>query len=159
MSGEGEGASPAVSPVTTLAATLAEVHATAFDGETGAAWDAAAFAALLELPGVRVEAEDGGFILIRTVVDEAEVLTLAVRPQARRRGLGLKLVAAGARAARAAGADRLFLEVADDNAAARALYARAGFVESGLRRAYYARPDGARRDAVVMTRDLRGSLP
>ena len=47
-----------------------------------------------------------------------------------------------------------FLEVAADNAAAQALYARAGFAESGRRRGYYRRPDGSGLDALVMQRAL-----
>ena len=57
-------------------------------------------------------------------------------------------------AAAQAGAVRLFLEVAEDNAAARALYDRAGFRPIGRRKAYYARPDGGRTDALVLGRDL-----
>ena len=54
----------------------------------------------------------------------------------------------------AAGATRLFLEVADDNVAARGLYERTGFDPIGRRKAYYAGADGSRTDAVVMSRDL-----
>lgn len=142
---------------TRLADALADIHATAFDGENGAAWDAAAIVRLLALPGARVEAEADGFILILVAADEAEVLTLAVRPEARGRGLGRRLVEAAAQTARENGAAHLFLEVADDNAAALALYARAGFVETGRRPGYYARPGGVRRDALVMARELAGT--
>jgi ribosomal-protein-alanine N-acetyltransferase len=100
-----------------------------------------------------------GFILLRVAADEAEVLTLAVWPEARRAGVGLRLVEAGAVEAAARGAERLFLEVADDNAAALALYARCGFREAGRRRAYYARPDGSRRDALLLALNLRERLP
>ena len=62
-------------------------------------------------------------------------------------------------AAAARGAVRVFLEVADDNAAARALYARAGFVEAGRRPGYYAGADGERRDALLLALNLRGALP
>src|SRR5690606_4198483 len=139
-------------------------------------WSESEFAALLGQPGVIALAEADGFILIRIAADEAEILTLAVQPAARRRGLGRRLVESGARAAcpgradrpflegagahpgaRAAcagGADRLLLEVAEDNAAARALYAAAGFVEAGRRRAYYPRPEGLAADALILARAL-----
>lgn len=129
---------------------LALLHAGAFD----APWDAGAFRSFLDQPGVIAVAEPEGFILIRVVGDEAEILTLAVRPAARGRGLGRSLVDRGASAARAAGADRLFLEVADDNAAARALYARRGFEQVGVRRGYYAGPDGPPRDALLLSLTL-----
>lgn len=137
------------------AARLARIHAAAFS----APWDAAALADMLEQAGVfAIEAPDG-FILLRTVADEAEILTLAVHPEARRRGLGARLVREGGTAAAARGATRLFLEVADDNTAALALYARAGFTEAGRRPGYYARPDGHRQDALILSLILPVTLP
>lgn len=134
---------------------LAGIHAAAFS----APWDAASLADLLEQAGVfAIEAPDG-FILLRTVADEAEILTLAVRPEARRRGLGARLVHEGGTAAAARGATRLFLEVADDNTAALALYARAGLTGAGRRPGYYARPDGHRQDALILSRILPVTLP
>ena len=63
---------------------LAALHATAFD----APWNAAAFSVLLSGPGVFAIESADGFILMRAVADEAEILTLAVRPDARGRGEG-----------------------------------------------------------------------
>lgn len=137
------------------AARLADVHAEAFP----APWDAAALEALLDQDGVFALEDPDGFILLRAVADEAEILTLAVRPAARRRGLGARLVSEGGTAAAARGATRLFLEVADDNAAALALYARAGFVGAGRRPGYYARPDGGRQDALILALNLPSTLP
>lgn len=141
--------------MTDVAARLAVLHAEAFD----APWDTAAFESLLGQAGVHLAEGPDGFILMRTVADEAEILTLAVRPGARRRGVGAELVARGAAQAVARGARRLFLEVADDNEAARALYARAGFEEAGRRPRYYARADGSRRDALLLALNLSGRLP
>lgn len=132
---------PAVDP-----ARLAAIHAEAF----AAPWDQAALAELLASPGVFAVAEEDGFILIRVVVDEAEILTLAVRPSVRRAGLGARLVEAAVVRAAALGAERMFLEVAEGNAAARALYARSGFVEMGRRRGYYSHADGRREDALTL---------
>jgi ribosomal-protein-alanine N-acetyltransferase len=136
-------------------ARLADLHAGAFS----APWDAAAFQTLLEQEGVFAIEEPGGFILIRSVVDEAEILTLAVDPAVRRQGLGTRLVHKGAASAAARGAARLFLEVADDNHPALALYARTGFAEAGRRRGYYARPDGRPRDALILALNLPVTLP
>lgn len=127
---------------------LAALHATAFD----APWDAAAFTDLLAGTGVFVVEGEAGFILMRAVADEAEILTLAVRPDARGRGEGRRLTAEGIAGAAALGAERVFLEVADDNAPALAVYHRAGFAEVGRRPGYYARPDGSRRDAILLAR-------
>lgn len=137
------------------AARLAGLHAAAFPTP----WSAGAFQSLLDQPGVFAVERRDGFILIRAVAGEAEILTLAVRPAARRRGLGGRLVGEGAVEAAARGATRLFLEVAADNAAARALYAQAGFAEAGRRPGYYAGPDGARRDALLLALNLTAPLP
>lgn len=134
-------------------ARLAALHAEAF----AAPWSEAEFADLLQQAGVFAVEEANGFILIRGVLDEAEILTLAVRPSARRIGLGGRLVGQGAVRAAQAGAVRLFLEVAEDNVAARALYERAGFAQIGRRKAYYAAPDGGRTDALVLGLDLSAS--
>ncbi len=131
-------------------AALAALHAQAF----AAPWSAGEFTDLLSQPGVVAIAEPDGFVLIRIVLDEAEILTLAVLPKARRLGLGRRLVEETAVAATQAGAARLFLEVAEDNAPARALYDRAGFSQIGRRKAYYAQGDGSRTDALVMSRNL-----
>ncbi len=134
---------------------LAALHATAFE----APWGAAAFGDLLTQAGVFAVETDDGFILMRVVADEAEVLTLAVRPDARGRGEGARLVAQGLDQAGMLGAGRVFLEVADDNDPAIAVYRRAGFVEAGRRPRYYARADGSHRDALLLSLNLPGRLP
>lgn len=138
-----------------MAGRLADLHAQAFESP----WDAKAFDDLLDQSGVfALEAADG-FILMRVVADEAEILTLAVRPTARQAGLGLRLVEQACVVAVSQGATRLFLEVADDNVTARALYAKAGFTEAGRRAGYYGRRDGSRVDALVLTKTLSQPLP
>jgi ribosomal-protein-alanine N-acetyltransferase len=131
----------------TASGHLADIHATAFE----ASWTAAAFADLLGQTGVfgLVTGADG-FILCRVVADEAEILTLAVRSEARRRGLARALVHAANDAAKLRGSTRLFLEVAEDNTAAISLYRSAGFASVGRRRGYYPRPDGSAVDALVL---------
>jgi len=138
-----------------LAAALAAIHAEAFD----APWDATAFADLLAQDGVFAEREADGFILIRAVADEAEILTLAVRPVARRQGLGARLTRRAGNRARAIGAQRLFLEVAIDNLAAVALYDTLGFKPVGNRPRYYARPEGPAVDALILALNLTEPLP
>lgn len=136
-------------------ARLAALHAAAF----AEPWGAAAFESLLGQAGVYAVEGPDGFILMRAVADEAEVLTLAVRPQARRQGLGSRLVEDAAIEAVARGAVRLLLEVAADNAPALAVYVQAGFVEVGRRPGYYARPHGGQRDALLLALNLTATLP
>lgn len=133
-------------------AVLADLHRQSFETP----WDTAAFEALLIQQGVTGIRHDDGFILCRVIMDEAEILTLAVNPAARRSGLGLRLVEAAAGLAARYGAMRLFLEVAEDNAAARGLYARAGFISEGRRKGYYAREDAPAVDALILSLNLAG---
>lgn len=131
---------------------LASLHRACFTSPPP--WDAAAFAGMLTSPGVFLETALTGFILGRVIADEAEVLTLAVDPAARRQGTGRDLLARFVALAHDRGAATAFLEVAANNHAAVALYAAAGFVESGRRRGYYRQPDGPRIDALVMSRPV-----
>lgn len=131
------------------AEAMAALHAAVMP--RGEAWSAEAIAAELALPGVfgLIEA-GGGMVLARVAADEAEILALAVAPQVRRAGRGAALLAAAEAQAMAAGAERMFLEVAAGNAPARTLYVRAGYRQVGLRCDYY--PGGE--DALVMVKSL-----
>jgi len=132
---------------------LAACHARAFAGR-GRAWRADELAQLLADPQVIVAGTAEGFVLARIVAGEAEILTVATEPAARRRGLArAALDALHAEAARR-GADRVFLEVGAGNHAARALYQALGYRQVGLRAGYYAHPDGQREDALVLERGL-----
>jgi ribosomal-protein-alanine N-acetyltransferase len=131
------------------APALAALHAAAFAG--GEAWGPDAIRLMLEMPGAfGLHLPGRGFVLARVAAGEAEILTLAVAPAARRRGSGAALLAAALAGAAARGAGEMFLEVSEANGPARALYAAAGFAEAGRRRRYYA--DGA--DALVLRRGL-----
>lgn len=135
-----------------MAEALAALHALAFPPEER--WGADALRLMLEMPGsFGLYAAEGGFILARVAADEAEVLTLAVAPAARRQGVGAALLETALTLVEEAGAGVMFLEVSTGNAAARALYAGAGFTEVGRRPRYYA--DGS--DALVLSRRLSGS--
>jgi ribosomal-protein-alanine N-acetyltransferase len=135
---------------------LAALHAPCFPDEP---WDGAGFARLLAIPGAScllLEAEGAprGLVLLRRAADEVEVVTLAVEASARRMGYGGRLLRAALAEAAAEGARRAYLEVAEDNAAARGLYAGLGFAVCGRRPAYYRRAGGPARDAVVLAAPL-----
>lgn len=140
----------AIHPVGPEAADLlAALHAEAF--RPADRWGAQAISLLLALPGhfaLLAEARGApvGFAMGRVAAGEAEVLTLAVRAASRREGAGRALMRALMAEAARRGADALFLEVAEGNAAARMLYAGLGAAEAGRRRRYY--PDGS--DALVL---------
>ena len=141
------------------AAVLAALHARCL----APAWDEAAMRALLSHSGtwavVGPATDPAGFVLCRVAGGEAEILAMGVLPEARRRGLARALLGVALAAMAEAGASRAFLEVAADNEPARALYASAGFVEAGRRRAYYARPGAAGMDALVLARVLPRQAP
>jgi ribosomal-protein-alanine N-acetyltransferase len=100
--------------------------------------------------------DDAGeaFVLIRAAAGEAEVLTLATVPQARRRGLASLLLDAAIREGNSRGIRRLFLEVAETNQPALALYTKTGFSTVGKRSDYYASKQGPAVNALILRRDL-----
>ena len=102
-------------------------------------------------PGDDPDGPATGFYLARAVLDETELLLLAVEPAQRGRGLGAALLGHFIAAARAGGARRAFLEMRRGNPAA-ALYEGNGFRKIGERPAYYRSRDGARHDAVSYER-------
>ena len=133
---------------------IAEVDAlmaAAFDPRFGEAWTHGQVLGVLAMPGVRlllaqVDDQPAGFALARTVVDEAELLLLAVAPDHRRRGIGGTLMRAVIAEVRHAGATTLHLEVRAGNPACR-LYEAHGFGKSGERRGYYQTRGGGPIDA------------
>jgi len=130
---------------------LAILHCACFPDDP---WTAEALARVLALSGcfgwLAWEAETPtGFVLVRDLGDECEILSLGVAPRWRRRGIGLILLQAAAAESRRRGIFSLVLEVATDNTAASALYTMVGFVPVGRRPRYYRRPDG-RADALIL---------
>jgi ribosomal-protein-alanine N-acetyltransferase len=95
-----------------------------------------------------------GFILSRLVVDEAEILSVAVGAARRGRGLARRLLDLHLRRLAGLGARTVFLEVDENNVPARRLYGRAGFREVGRRGAYYPGAGGQAAAALVLRRDL-----
>jgi ribosomal-protein-alanine N-acetyltransferase len=140
---------------------LAEIHASAFRR----GWSDAEFEALLLQSGVHAviahyrnalgKRIPAGFILYRLVADEAEILSVAVTPACRRRGIGKALLEEALRHLYREGAKSIHLEVEDSNAAAIGLYRRVEFRESGRRAGYYAQGRDTPGGALVMLRQLR----
>jgi tRNA threonylcarbamoyladenosine biosynthesis protein TsaB len=134
---------------------LAGLHAECFDN----AWAATEFAKLMAMPGAATYLAFEGdeplaFLLARRAAGEAEILTIGTRPFARRRGIAGLLMAHLTDELRKTKAAQIFIEVAADNEAGRALYSREGFTVTGRRKAYYELPGGARQDAIVMMKAI-----
>jgi ribosomal-protein-alanine N-acetyltransferase len=142
---------------------LMQVMDNAFDPLFGEAWNAGQCLGILSLPDVWLTfAEEGeravGFALSRLLMDEAELLLLAVEPHARRAGVGRTLIERTVEIAVGKGAHRLLLEVRDGNNA-RDLYRHAGFDEIGRRQDYYRGLDGTTRDALTLARPIGVDSP
>ena len=132
-------------------AQLAELHDQCF--ETPRAWSEAEFAGFLLTKGTFLICSDAkGFVLGRVVVDEVELITIAVAPSERGKGLGKKLLGLFEEEAVRQGASTGFLEVAAFNTTAQNLYSTAGWCESGIRPRYYRSPKGEKIDAVMMAK-------
>jgi ribosomal-protein-alanine N-acetyltransferase len=133
---------------------LEKLHAIAF--EPG--WSASEFRTHMEnefddVLGVLNQESVAGFIVIRTQVDQSEILTIVVEPGHRGQGFGKKLLAEAERMARTRGADIIFLDVAADNPTAQALYQITGYQRCGTRKAYYRLQKG-RVDALLLQKNL-----
>ena len=130
------------------AGILAAIHSAAMPE---AAWSPEAWRSLVAAPGGRTRiamdgAEPVGFLHLRCAGGEAEVVMIATHPSAQRRGIATALLED---ALAALDGVTLFLEVAECNHAARALYARFGFEPVGRRPGYYRTPS-RREDALVL---------
>jgi ribosomal-protein-alanine N-acetyltransferase len=129
---------------------FAQLHGLSFDEP----WSVGSFAVLLAQPGVAGwlwGEPPAGLLLVRAVADEAEILTIAVAPTARRQNGAKTMIEEALTVLKQGLTRRMFLEVAADNTAALALYRAAGFSPCGRRPGYYAR--GAI-DAIIMARVL-----
>lgn len=139
------------------AAVLAEMHRLCMEDP----WSEPFLARFLAQDGAtailaRLRADEApvGFALLRCVADEAELLSIGVLPERRREGIAQRLLSACYDRCRAGAITRLHLEVAEDNMAARQLYARAGYLPVGRRKAYYARKNADPVDALTLARTV-----
>jgi ribosomal-protein-alanine N-acetyltransferase len=142
-------------PASATADPLAELHRACFPEDP---WDAEAIARIMAMPGFfgRIAWEQQipiGFALALCPGAESEILALGVVAERRRIGIGSTLVDAICLEAQLRGVDHVLLEVAMDNAAARALYAARGFIEVSRRCNYYRRNE-LLVDALVLRRAL-----
>ncbi len=131
---------------------MAEIHALCF--RSPRPWRADEFSELLASNGVFTCTRAKGLILGRLAGPEAEILTLAVVPDAQRQGIASELLDEFERTARQNGAVQLFLEVANTNQGALALYRKHQYRDAGIRKDYYASPTGQKVSALVMSKLL-----
>ncbi len=132
------------------AAMLAQLHKASFNP----AWDEDAIISLLTSSTMAwlgyIDDQPSGFVIIRIAADEAEILSIAVLPDARQHGLGRTLLTTAFEGAVQSGAISMFLEVARSNEPACQLYESVGFAHIGVRERYYSNDE----DALVFRRSL-----
>ena len=129
---------------------LSQIHSAAFT--MSRPWSTQEFEALLRNKHTHLFTCPQGFALVQVIAGEAELLTIAVHPDAQGKGAGGTLMS---KWMSSVDAGKAFLEVASDNDAARHLYTVHGFAEVARRSAYYARGLGDSIDAIVMRRALK----
>lgn len=138
--------------MTPSADALARIHAAAFT--TQRPWTTAEFTNILTMPGLILCGDAWSFLVGRVVADEAELLTVATHPEKQGEGRADDGMAQFLEIAGSKGANRVFLEVAEDNTPASRLYLKHGFSEAGRRPNYYVRPDMRKVDAILMQKLL-----
>jgi [ribosomal protein S18]-alanine N-acetyltransferase len=128
---------------------VAAMFALERSAESAAHWEETAYRQIFEAGTperiaivLSAVASDGiaGFVVARVVAGECELENIVVDGARRRQGRGARLIECLVAAARARAARRIFLEVRESNAAARALYAKCGFTVGGRRKSYYSDP-------------------
>jgi ribosomal-protein-alanine N-acetyltransferase len=132
----------------------------AFGEKFGEAWTRSQCGGILPMAGVSLtvarDLESGtavGFSLSRTVVDESELLLIAVLPDRHREGIGRMLLDDFMHRAHCDGVARVHLEVRDGNPAVE-MYREAGFRPVGRRSNYYHGANGKRFDAVTLSQEI-----
>ncbi|MDL2295343.1 ribosomal protein S18-alanine N-acetyltransferase [Lachnospiraceae bacterium OttesenSCG-928-E19] len=124
---------------------IADLHKLCFPNKP---WTTDDFADLKK-SGCEIIASENGFIVWRVVTDEAEIITIGVHPEQRGNGIAIAMLTIAENEIKKSGANRIFLEVAEDNASARGLYEKYGYIQIGKRPKYY---DGI--DAILMEKTL-----
>jgi len=140
------------------ASAMADLHGRSFargwsDGEIARMLkNPAYYSAVARIPG-KSDRSLCGFILARSALDEAEIISIAVAPTMRGKGVGASLLDMAILHLAGQGINSVFLEVNEDNIAARSLYKRARFEITGSRKDYYGEGDH-KACALVMQRQI-----
>ena len=103
----------------------------------------------LKKSGCEIIMSENGFIVYRTVADEAEIITIGVNPEMRRNGIASAMIGIIEKTIKNQGVKKIFLEVSANNIPAQKLYENLGFLVVGNRPKYY---DGI--DAILMSKNL-----
>jgi ribosomal-protein-alanine N-acetyltransferase len=158
MAGEGDGGSRLAGIRGFRPEDIPELVSITEESAQSASWSKESYEKLCGLEGFMAFVNEtagriSGFVAGRQVVDEGEILNLAVRRENRRRGEGHALLSAILEQLHRRGVNKVFLEVRESNEAGIAFYEKMGFAKTGRRPAYYREPEEA---AVLMEKKLTG---
>ncbi len=139
---------------------LSEMQKLSFQDGVEQIWSAGEITSLLQSPGTHamVVSDHGhpmGFILTRQVAEEAEILTICVLPEYRKKGIARKTLQEFYDRSALNGVKEIFLEVSENNHAAISLYVKNGFEKVGRRQNYYGGRGAEKQDALVMKCTLK----
>ena len=140
--------------IVALAKSFAAIHKTCF-GNPGTKFSSSFILSLIENPNVKfIEQEQKGFCLARLSNGEAEIITMAIKPEFQQKGIGYSILIKTIQLIEKTSCKTIFLEVASDNVAGIRLYSKAGFNKCGIRKNYYQISNGKKADAIIMKKTL-----
>ena len=132
---------------------LSKMEALCFPDATST-WSERDYAAHMDSAAGIAMATEAGFVVGTVAADEAEIITIGVLPEERRKGCATKLLDKFEQEVKGRGAAKVFLEVAVDNLGAMELYKSGGYIRVGRRREYYENAEGISIDANILKKTL-----
>ena len=133
---------------------LARIHGESFSNSRKAFSSSFILSLVQNSEVVLVNCEQKGFCLLRLSGKEAEIITIAIRPQFQGKGIGYSILSEAIQLIKETECEKIFLEVDFTNAIAIRLYSKLGFQKCGLRKQYYKNLNGKATDALIMRKDL-----
>ena len=137
-----------------IAECLARIHGESFSNSRKAFSSSFILSLIQNSRVVLVNREQKGFCLLRLSGKEAEIITIAIRPQFQGRGIGYSILLEAIHLIQKTECEKIFLEVDFTNAIAIRLYYKLGFQKCGLRKQYYKNSNGKTSDALIMEKVL-----
>ena len=137
-----------------IAECLARIHGETFSTSRKAFSSSFILSLIQSSRVVLVYREQKGFCLLRVLDKEAEIITIAIRPQFQGRGIGYSILLEAIKLVQETECEKIFLEVDFTNKIAIRLYSKLGFQKCGLRNQYYKNLNGKTSDALIMEKVL-----
>ena len=137
-----------------IADYLAKIHEESFSNSRKAFSSSFILSLIQNSKVVLVNREQKGFCLVRLSGREAEIITVAIRPQFQGRGIGYSILFEALQLIKETECEKIFLEVDFTNTIAIRLYSKLGFEKCGLRKQYYQNLNGKNTDALIMEKGL-----